>query len=432
MPTRRDLARGAAALALAAGLAVVPYALSRGRAAASSEGNAKGKPRYHCPMHPTYTSDRPGDCPICNMRLVPIPEAAAPAPSPVEGHATVPVPADARRRIGVRMGTVERRPVARTIRAAGRVEWDERTLSTVSLKFSGWAEELHVKAVGDRVRKGDPLLSIYAPDLLEAQRNLLLARSALEAPPGGDGEARVFAEQTRKSARERLLLWDLTEAQVRAIEEGKEPRRVVEIVSKADGVVIRRDATRGAYLEAGRPLYEIADPAAVWIIADVFEEDAADLRAGQEAGLEFAAFPGETRRGTLAYIYPSLNESSRTIRARIEAPNGDGRLKPGMWGSVSVRVDLGAQLVVDDGAILETGMAPIVFVDAGGDRLEPREVAVGARLEGRAVILRGLKEGERVVTSGTFLVDSESRLKAALHAAPGGTAPPPHEGSHAH
>ena len=372
---------------------------------------APQKVMYHCPMHPYVISDHPGKCPICGMDLVPF----TPEEPGVEGHAAITLSTERRQLIGVQIGTVERKRVSKTIRAAGRVAYDEKTLATVNLKFGGWVEELMVKSVGETVRKGQPLMAIYSPDLLEAQRNYLLARAAL-ASLGKDAsaDARALAEELARSARDRLQLWDFSGEQLKAIEAKDQPEHDVTIYSKADGMVTARNVTLGAAVEPGRNLFEIADLSTVWVMADVYESDAPLVKPGQEAKVALVSSPSEPLTGVTSYVYPYLNESTRTLTVRVECPNPNGQLKPGMFAAVSIAVDLGEQLVVDDDAVLDTGVRQIVFVDKGKDLLEPREVVVGDRADGLAIIAKGLSEGEKIVTSGNFLVDSESRMKAAL------------------
>ncbi len=370
---------------------------------------------YYCPMHPSYKADRAGDCPICNMSLVALKGDEASAASGISGYSTVTIRPERRQLIGVKTAAVEKKAFAKTIRAAGRVEYNEKALSAVNLKFGGWVEELFVKSTGESVQKGAPLLVIYSPDLLEAQKNYLLsleARASLgEKPPP---EALAFAEQSLRSARERLTLWDLTGEQLKALEERKEPETRVTMFSKVEGVVLKRNIAQGSYAEPGRDLYEIADLSTVWVHADVYAYEVSEVKVGLEATVHLPSLSGDFLKGSVAYVYPYFNQETRTIRVRLEVPNPDGKLKPGDYGSVAIAVDLGEQLVVDDQAILDSGTRQIVFIDRGEGKLEPREVKVGVRADGMAAIIEGLEAGDKVVTSGNFLIDAESRLKAAL------------------
>ena len=361
---------------------------------------------YYCPMHPSYRSARPGNCPICNMALVREaktgPESVEPLPP---GRASVVIDAAARERIGLSTSVVERKPFARTIRAAGRVETDERTLSVVSLRFGGWIEALRVAATGDPVRVGDVLASVYAPELLEAERTYLAARKSL---PEGDAVARA--------ARDRLLLSGLTEEQVRDLESRTEAPRTTEILARSSGVVTRRDAIQGKRFEAGEALFEIADLSNVWVTAEVYEEELPLVRGGMPASIEIAGTEARALAGKVDSVLPTISESTRTARVRIVVANPAGSLRPGAFATVALAADLGEQVQVDVDAVLDTGTRQIAYVESSGGRFEPRAVRLGARSSGRAVVLSGLDPGERVVSHATFLVDSESRLRSAVSA----------------
>lgn len=359
---------------------------------------------YYCPMHPSYRSDRPGKCPICGMDLVPaVPNRPEAASGGVHGRAPVEIDAPARERIGLATATVEKAPFARTIRAGGRVEADEHSLSVVNLRFGGWIEELHVGATGDPVRPGDALFSVYAPELLEAERTYLSARKSL---PEGDPVVRA--------ARDRLLLWSLTEEQVRDLEARSEPPRTTEVLARTGGVVTRRNAVLGRRFEPGEVLFEIADLSRVWVTADVYEEELPLLRAGTAATIEVAGLRDRAVEGRVEFVQPTIAEATRTARVRIVVENAEGALRPGAFATVALKVDLGEQLQVDVDAVLDTGVRQIAYVEASDGRFEPREVRLGARSGGRAVVLAGLEAGEKVVSHATFLVDSESRLRSAL------------------
>ncbi len=403
---------GGAALEKTAG----PPEPKAGAQAVEKPAGPGGSPEtYYCPMHPTYQSDRPGDCPICNMSLVPLKGGEAPMASKIPGYSVVTIRPERRQLIGLKTGTVEKKAIAKTIRAVGRVEYNEKKLSAVNLKFGGWIEELKVKATGESVRQGDPLFIIYSPELLEAQRSYLLALEAFNALGSNPArDAKAFAEQSLRSARDRLLLWDLAEEQIRRLEARKEPETRMAVLSRMEGVVIKRNVVQGTYVEPGKDLYEIADLSTVWVHADVYEYEIPEVKTGLKAQVHLSALSNQPLSGEVVYVYPYLNEATRTVRVRLEFSNPEGKLKPGAYGNVAIAVDLGERLVVDDQAILDSGARQIVFMDQGEGRIEPREVKVLARADGLAVIAEGLEAGEKVVTSGNFLVDAESRLKAAL------------------
>jgi RND family efflux transporter MFP subunit len=392
--------------------------------APASPTDASAAVQYQCPMHPNYISDHPGDCPICGMRLVPIKAGQSATASSVAGHADIIIDADRRQLIGVRSGVVERKAVRKTIRAVGRVEYDEERLSTVNLKVGGWVEELFVKSTGEEVHKGDPLFSLYSPELIEAERNYVLALQSAGAQSTQAQEGRPApALATLRSARERLLLLDLNEQQIRALESNTEVPRITTIASKFDGVVTQRNIVQGANVEPGRDLYELADLSTVWVNADVYEYELPLVHVGLQAGIQLASQAADPLIGEIIFVYPYLNDATRTARVRIEVSNGERKLKPGMYATVLIASELGEQLVIDDQAVLDTGTRQLVFADLGEGRLAPREVTVGEHVDGQVVILKGLSEGERVVISGNFLVDSESRLKAALLKGVSGTSP---------
>lgn len=370
---------------------------------------------WYCPMHPGQRSDRPGNCPICNMELLRFERGTG--DHEAEGaesgdHAAVTLSPHRTQLIGVRTGLVEKRKVARTIHAVGRVEVDERRLSAVNLKFAGWIGELFAKSVGQTVRKGEPLLSVYSPELYEAQRNYLAAKRSLPAE-----------DPTLASARERLRLLDLTDEQIAELGSRSEPERRTKILAPRDGTLLVRNVVEGGAIEPGKDLFELADLSSLSVMVDLYAGEAALARPGQEAALSFTGLPdpgGVARRGRVEFIYPSLNEATRTVRARIVVDNQDGALKAGMYADATLEVDLGEVLVIDGDAVLDTGARQLVFVAPEEGRFEPREVKLGDRSDGHAVVLSGLTEGEKVVTSGNFLIDSESRLRAALHASAGG------------
>jgi RND family efflux transporter MFP subunit len=374
-----------------------------------------GKEIWYCPMHPSIRRPGPGSCPICGMTLVRLDQGHEATPSNVDGHATVRIPQERQQLIGVRFGTAHRQHVDKTIRAVARVDYDERRLSAVNLKYGGWVEDLLVNATGQLVHKGDPLLVLYSPDLLEAERSYLLARdnaTALDAQ--APESAHTFARESLASARERLLLWDLTPEQLQELEEKNAPERHTTLLAKADGVVTRRNVVKGGAITPGTDLYELADLSTVWVEASVYEYEVREVQVGQPAKVMLATQPRESFEGKVTYVYPYLDEATRTVRVRLDVPNPDGRLRPGLYGNVEIAVDLGEQLVVDDQAVVDTGVRSIVFVDLGEGRFEPREVMLNGRAPGLALVAQGLKEGERIVTSGNFLIDSESRLKSAL------------------
>ncbi len=326
----------------------------------------------------------------------------------------VAIPAVTRQLIGVRTVPVTYAPLEQEIRAVGTVEYDERKLTRVNLRVSGWIEQVFVNAIGQSVRAGQPLLTLYSPDLLATQDEYLLAVKAqaqLEGSPVA--EARQQAAALVASARERLRLWNLTEEQIEAIQRRGKAERVLAVYAPSSGIVLKRQALPGNYVEPGTTLYELADLSTVWINGDIYESEIRSVRLNQPAEVTFETYPGEAFRGKVAYIYPYLNEATRTVRVRMEFPNPHLKLKPGMYGNVVLGVDAGRRLVVPKEAVLDSGLRQLVFLDLGQGVYQPYPVKLGRRSQEYVEVLEGIKEGDRVVTSANFMLDAESKLASA-------------------
>lgn len=431
--------------------------------------------RYHCPMHPTMVSDRPGDCPICGMRMVPIEEAEgtpnaagagrkkiiyrstmnpnemsdrpgkdsmgmdmvpeeideppAGGASTVDGRVAVKVSAQKRQLIGVRTAPVEKGPFTRTIRTVGRVTYDETRLRNVFAKISGWVERLYANNTGQLVKEGEPLLSIYSPELVSSAQEYLLARRGRDrlaaSELAGDSGERLAA-----SARRRLLLFDLTPQQIATLEKTGEAPKAMTLHAPISGHIISRSVTQGDRIEPGTKLLDIAELSRVWVLADIYEYELPFIRLGQVVTMTLSYLPTRTFEGRITLIYPVLSETTRTVKVRLEFPNSDFTLKPEMYAQVEIRSDLGDRLTVPESAVISTGTRDIAFVDRGEGYFEPRELKLGIRLPDRFEVIDGLAEGEPVLISGNFLVDSESKLKAALAAAGNDKASPASSHSH--
>jgi RND family efflux transporter MFP subunit len=385
---------------------------------AEHKGHEKKPVRYHCPMHPNYISERPGDCPICGMKLVPVEETEIETPKAqavVEGYTTVKITPEKQQLIGVTFGAVERKDVIRIIRTVGRVTYDETRLVDVNTKFSGWIEELYVDYTGKEVKKGEPLMAIYSPDLVSTQEEYLLALRTRESVKASKyEEVRSGGDALVEAAKRRLLYWDITEEQIKELENSGKSSKTMVLNSPIYGYVIEKMAFKGKYVMAGENLYRIADLSTVWVYADIYEYEVSYVEIGQEADVNLSYYPGKTFVGKVSYIYPYVEPMTRTVKVRMEFQNSTGELKPGMYAQVMLNIEYGEQLIVPKAAIMDSGTRQIAFVDKGGGFLEPREVKLGARGEDEIIVLSGLDEGERVVTSGNFLIDSESKLKAAI------------------
>src|SRR5438094_10404198 len=333
---------------------------------------------------------------------------------PTAPTGTIVIPAATRQLIGVRTAPVSYAPLAQEIRAVGTVEYDERKLTKVNLRVSGWIEQVFINAIGQSVRAGQPMLTLYSPDLLATQDEYLLALKAqaqLEDSPLA--EARQDAAALVASARERLRLWNLNDEQIAAIERRGKAERVLPVYAPSSGIVLKRQALPGNYVEPGTTLYELADLSTVWIHGDIYESEITSVRLDQTAEVTFEAYPSETFRGKVAYIYPYLNEATRTVRVRMEFPNLHLKLKPGMYGNVVLGVDAGRRLIVPKEAVLDSGLRQLVFLDLGQGVYQPYPVKLGRRSQEYVEVLEGVKEGDRVVTSANFLLDAESKLASA-------------------
>ncbi|MCX7916330.1 MAG: efflux RND transporter periplasmic adaptor subunit, partial [Verrucomicrobiae bacterium] len=356
-----------------------------------------GTVRYHCPMHPTYVTDRPSDCPICYMALVPVESAEQEFAGSVAGRVTIRLSPEKQQLVGLTTAVVEKRRLAPTIRAVGRVEYAEPNVAWISTRVGGWIEKLHVNTTGSVVKKGEPLLEIYSPELLAAQREYLVAA----------GEAKA-------AARQRLVLLGVTEDQITELDRSGQARATLAVVSPRDGYVVEKLAVAGRYVMPGDNLYRVADLSRVWVLAEVYEREASCVRRGQPVVV--TGFDGGQRSatGAVSFIYPNIEPQTRTVTVRVELESTAGEWKPGMYVTVEVETGSDEVLAVPASAVLDTGLRQLAFVDAGDGHLEPREVRIGMRTDDWWEVLDGLAEGERVVTRGLFLVDSESQLKAAV------------------
>lgn len=319
-----------------------------------------------------------------------------------------------RQRIGVTFTMVEAGPLQREVRTVAQVAYDETRVSTVALKVDGWVERLFVDATGQAVRRGDPLLELYSPMVVSAEREFLVARALVADVGSGTGTAQAGALDLLASARRRLLYWDVPEAELARLEQSGEVGKTVTFTAPASGVVVEKPVLAGQQVMAGEPLYKIADLSRVWLEGEVFERDLPEARLGLEVTAELPALPGARRTGRITYVYPTLNPETRTGRIRVELANPDLILKPGMYATIWFRAPTRRVLSVPRAAVLVTGERNLVFIRDTSGMLTPRQVTLGAATGDRVEILTGLAAGEVVVASGTFLLDAESNLGKAL------------------
>jgi multidrug efflux pump subunit AcrA (membrane-fusion protein) len=411
-------------------------------------GQTSEEQLYTCGMHPQVIQNKPGNCPVCGMKLTPVRKQVGTATAHASGERKVkfykstmnpgetsPVPA--KDSMGMEMvpvyepapgesdshlitvdpitiqdmnlhtATVMRGPLRRVVRTVGAIEYNEATLADVTTKFKGWVEKLYVDTTGELVMKGDRLFEIYSPELYSAQREYLLALEGTNAPGGAALKA---------SALTKLKFFDISDEQIADLERTREPRKTVRIVAPQDGFVVEKMVVEGQMAEAGTKLYRQADLGLVWVQAQIYEQDLDYVKLGQEATVTLSYLPDREFRGRVTYIYPNVDEKTRTARVRMEFHNPGYFLKPGMFATVQVQSELAPSvLLVPNMAILRSGEKNTVFVALEGGRFEPRTVTLGLQAENDTYqVTSGLSEGDRVVTSAQFLLDSESQLRDAI------------------
>ncbi len=442
--------------------------------ATASPAATAGATVWTCPMDPEVVSDKPGKCPKCGMDLEPkdaksvdhLPEVSPPATpaapatpgprkllfyrNPMDPKVTSPVPmkdsmgmdyvpvysdeisaagvvtglaavqttAEGRRLAGIQTVAAKQERLATTIRTVGSVTVDETRIRHVHTKVSGWVDKLFVDFTGQTVKKGRPILSIYSQELLAGQEEYLSARKAAARFAASSlPEVRKGGEELVTAARRRLELLDVPPGLIATIERTGKPQRVVTLMAPSSGVVTTKDVFEGHEVDPGMELFAVTDLSHVWIEADVYENEAGLVHVGDPAVLTLAYDPGRQLTGKVAFIYPYMDPATRTLKIRFDFPNPDIALKPAMYVNVELQVAVADGIVVPDSAVMDTGSRKVAFVDAGGGRFEPRVVRTGLRADGRVQVMDGLRAGEKVAVAANFLLNSESRLRAALQPA---------------
>jgi RND family efflux transporter MFP subunit len=414
-----------------------------------SAAGAKEEQLYTCGMHPQVVQPTPGNCPICGMKLTPVRKQAATkalsverkvkhykstmnpgevSPGPAKdsmGMDMVPVYENeaataessaitidpvTTQNMDLRTGVVTRGPLRRVVRTVGVVDFDETALAEVSTKFRGWVEKLYVDATGKQMHRGEPLFEIYSPELYLAQTEYLLT---LDSPTNQSG---VASELRKTAAMTKLRYWDISEDQIADLARTRTPKKTLRINAPRDGIVVEKMVVEGQMVEAGMKLYRLADLGTVWVQSQVYEQDLPFVRLGQEATVSITYLPDRKFRGRITYVYPTVDEKTRTAKVRMEFHNPGYFLKPGMFATVQVSSELDPSvLLVPDMAILRSGEKNTVFVALDEGKFEPRSIALGPQAENDMYqVISGLKEGERIVTSGQFMLDSESQLREAI------------------
>jgi Cu(I)/Ag(I) efflux system membrane fusion protein len=318
-------------------------------------------------------------------------------------------------KLGVRTEAATMRLLGKTVRAAGRIEPDERRVFAITARFEGYVERLHVNATGQPVAKGQPLFEAYSPELVSAQREYAIAMQGLEAMKDAGTEAQAGMRQLADSSLARLRNWDLSPSQVTALVKSGQPQRTISFPSPVSGIVSEKKALQGMRFMPGEMLYQVTDLSSVWVIADLSEQDIGLVKSGAKARVTTTAYPNEAFEGRITYIYPTLKAETRSIPVRVEMANPGRKLKPAMFAQVEMSVGgKSPVLTVPDSAVIDTGTRRIVLVQIQEGRFEPREVDIGGRSQNHVEILKGVRDGEQVVVAANFLIDAESNLKAVV------------------
>ena len=366
---------------------------------------------YRNPMGLPDTSPVPKKDPM-GMDYAPVYEGGEPTASgPV-----VKINPDRVQKLGVRTEIVELRELTRTVQAVATIQANERQLHTISPRFEGWIQKLYVNTTGQLVRRGEPLLEVYSPDLVVAQQEYLIAWKGVQSMKDTSPEIEASMRTLMDSALQRLRNWDISEAELQRLQQEGKARQSITLRAQASGVVMEKKAVAGMRFMPGEMLYQIADLSSVWVVADVFEQDLGLVRQGQSVKIRVDAYPDKAFTGTVTFIYPTVMPETRTAKVRIELSNTTGLLKPAMYARVEIasRGGRGKVVAVPDSAVLDTGARQLVLVQRGAGAFEPRALTLGMRSDGYIEVLDGIKAGESVVVSANFLIDAESNLKAAL------------------
>ena len=365
---------------------------------------SSGKTLYTCGMHPWIIQDHPGNCPICGMKLEPVHKIEGVAEASSSAIAIDPATIQL---MNLQTTEIARGPLRRSIRTVGTIDYNETALADVTTKFKGWIEKLDVDATGQLVHRGEPLFEIYSPELYSAEAEYLAVLNSTNDSG---------ASPLREASLGKLKFFDVSDAQIAELEKSPTPKKTQKILAPMDGFVIEKDIVQGQMVDAGMKLYRLADLGVVWVFAQVYEQDLPYVQLGQEATVKLASLPDRQFRGRVTNVYPNVDEKTRTARVRLEFENPGYFLKPGMFVSVQIASELEpSALLVPDSAVLRSGEKNTVFVALPGGKFDPRTVALGLESEHNMYeVISGLNEGERVVTSGQFMLDSESQLREVI------------------
>ncbi len=400
------------------------FGIARFQAPDSHAGHEQAAVAYTCPMHPQITSDKPGECPICGMDLVLSQVKSSAQAEPSAGSAAERLPAglddvmlspEQRVLANVKTEVVQSRLLGTKVSAPSRITYDETRLSQITAWFDGRIETLYVDATGDRVTKGQPIGTLYSPEAVATMQEYLVAQRAYRQMR--DSEYPDLVEGSKSlldASRQRLRLWGITPAQIKELERTRSPKLELAINAPASGLVLKKLVQPGQYVKTGDVLYEIADLSQVWAEADVFEAQMKDVSVGHRATITSPSYPGKTFVGRVSFVYPFLNPETRSMKVRVELSNRDGLLKPDMFVTAAFQSPGTRTLAVPASAVLTTGKRQIVYVETTPGRFQPREVSLGGKTMAHYPVISGLSEGERVATSGGFLIDANSQIQAGF------------------
>jgi membrane fusion protein, copper/silver efflux system len=366
---------------------------------------------WYDPMHPAYRSDKAGIAPDCGMTLVPkyADEGTANLPA-----GTVIIPQDKQVLAGIRTAIVERKSLTRDIRTTAQIVADESRISHVHVKVGGYIDRVFVDYVGQLIKKGEPLFTLYSPDLVSTQEEYLIAKrgnATLGAAPFQD--VAQGARSLLESTRQRMKLWDISDEQIKKLDDTGKVERDITFYSPVTGFVTDRKAFPQTSVTPDTELYTVSDLSSVWATADIYEYEVPFVHVGQQVRFSLSYYPGKSYSGKISYIYPTVDPQTRTVKVRVDIPNPDFLLKPQMFADAQLKVNYGVQILVPQEAVLDSGKEQQVFVVRDGGAFEPRRVTLGPAIDGNVAVLSGLKPGEKIVTSGNFLIDSESRMKSS-------------------
>ncbi|MEX1276611.1 MAG: efflux RND transporter periplasmic adaptor subunit [Bacteroidota bacterium] len=368
---------------------------------------------YTCPMHPSVVSNKPGACPICGMTLVK--RSAQKEMTGKEQADFEHVALSQTKQVLANVATtdVRRMRLKKEVYTVGKIDYAEPLFVHISTRFPGRLEKLYLNYTGQTVKVGDPVADVYSPEAISAQREFLLAHETFEQTPSADEDIRSRVTSLLEESKQKLLLWGFTTKQIEELERTRNVQNIVTIYSPVRGTVLKKNVDPQHYTTAGEDLYDIADLSTVWLYLDVYEQDLHTVALGQKVEARTAAFPGELFVGTITFISPTLDPSTRTTRIRAVLPNHAGKLKPETYMETTIATHLPEALVVPSSAVILTGRRTVVWVETNPGIYEARLVTLGHRAGEYYVVLKGLQEHDRVVSSGGYLIDSESQLQAS-------------------